>query len=154
MHTFLIKAWTKLIKHRNVPPFSTWTLKNVFVIKTYYRKRDEEYFSVNKTFKSYYLYFILQSLNRICRPFEYVIEMTFKTQLLHKNFKTAKLSLVGCSLYIKHKEIRLSLYQFKDLIVKSRVSMAKILTLLYLPPIQFNNFPTTFIFGFLVRMSA
>lgn len=152
MYTFLIKAWTKLIKHRNVPPFSTWTLKNVFVIKTYYRKRDEEYFSVNKTFKSYYLDFILQSLNIICRPFEYVIEMTFKTQLLYKNFKTAKLSLVGCSLYIKHKEIRLSVCT--NSIVKSRVSMAKILTLLDLPPIQFNNFPTTFIFGFLVRMSA
>lgn len=153
MYTFLIKAWTKLIKHTNVPPFSTWTLKNVFVIKTYYLKRDEEYFSVNKTFKSYYLDFILQSLNRICRPFEYVIEMTFKTQLLYKNFKTAKLSLVGCSLYIKHKEIRLSVCT-KCTNSKTRVSMAKILTLLYLPPIQFNNFPTTFIFGFLVRMSA
>lgn len=69
----------------------------------------KNFFLVNKTFKSYYLDFILQSLNRICRPFEYAIEMTFKTQLLYKNFKTAKLSLVGCSLCIKHKEIRLSL---------------------------------------------
>lgn len=135
------------------PPFFDLNIKKRFCYKNiYYLKRDEEYFSVNKTFKSYYLDFILQSLNRICRPFEYVIEMTFKTQLLYKNFKTAKLSLVGCSLYIKHKEIRLSVCT--NSIVKSRVSMAKILTLLYLPPIQFNNFPTTFIFGFLVRMSA
>lgn len=135
------------------PPFFDLNIKKRFCYKNiYHLKRDEEYFSVNKTFKSYYLDFILQSLNRICRPFEYVIEMTFKTQLLYKNFKTAKLSLVGCSLYIKHKEIRLSVCT--NSIVKSRVSMAKILTLLYLPPIQFNNFPTTFIFGFLVRMSA
>lgn len=135
------------------PPFFDLNIKKRFCYKNiYYLKRDEEYFSVNKTFKSYYLDFILQSLNIICRPFEYVIEMTFKTQLLYKNFKTAKLSLVGCSLYIKHKEIRLSVCT--NSIVKSRVSMAKILTLLYLPPIQFNNFPTTFIFGFLVRMSA
>lgn len=91
------------------PPFFDLNIKKRFCYKNiYYLKRDEEYFSVNKTFKSYYLDFILQSLNRICRPFEYVIEMTFKTQLLYKNFKTAKLSLVGCSLYIKHKEIRLS----------------------------------------------
>lgn len=135
------------------PPFFDLNIKKRFCYKNiYFLKRDEEYFSVNKTFKSYYLDFILQSLNIICRPFEYVIEMTFKTQLLYKNFKTAKLSLVGCSLYIKHKEIRLSVCT--NSIVKSRVSMAKILTLLYLPPIQFNNFPTTFIFGFLVRMSA
>lgn len=135
------------------PPFFDLNIKKRFCYKNiYHLKRDEEYFSVNKTFKSYYLDFILQSLNIICRPFEYVIEMTFKTQLLYKNFKTAKLSLVGCSLYIKHKEIRLSVCT--NSIVKSRVSMAKILTLLYLPPIQFNNFPTTFIFGFLVRMSA
>lgn len=91
------------------PPFFDLNIKKRFCYKNiYYLKRDEEYFSVNKTFKSYYLDFILQRLNRICRPFEYVIEMTFKTQLLHKNFKTAKLSLVGCSLCIKHKEIRLS----------------------------------------------
>lgn len=60
------------------PPFFDLNIKKRFCYKNiYYLNRDEEYFSVNKTFKSYYLDFILQSLNIICRPFEYVIEMTF-----------------------------------------------------------------------------
>lgn len=105
----LNKGMNKINQTHERPPFFDLNIKKRFCYKNiYYLKRDEEYFSVNKTFKSYYLDFILQSLNRICRPFEYVIEMTFKTQLLYKNFKTAKLSLVGCSLYIKHKEIRVS----------------------------------------------